>query len=140
MLGDDSTPNEDLLRRGLVEKSNFDRLKAILGQDSPRTAKKKAEEEAEAAAKLGEDPNKNVEYRDEHEMPMDIPGFNDAGHEPDVQDYVRDGEIFEQGIIRIKGNLFIAILIFKKIESNYENMKALIEDRIRVHAPKSLSH
>lgn len=89
---------------------------------------------------MGEDPNKNVEFRDEHEMPMDIPGFNNAGREPDVQDFVRDGDIFEQGIIRIKGNLYIAILVFRKIESNYENMKALIEDRIKVHAPKSLSH
>jgi hypothetical protein len=64
---------------------------------------------------MGEDPNKNVEFRDEHEMPMDIPGFNDTGREPDVQDFVRDGDIFEQGIIRIKGNLYIAILVYKKI-------------------------
>ena len=44
---------------------------------------------------MGEDPNKKVEFRDEHEMPMDIPGLNDAGREPDVQDFVRDGDIFE---------------------------------------------
>jgi len=31
MLGDDSTPNEDLLKRGLVEQTNHERLKAILG-------------------------------------------------------------------------------------------------------------
>jgi hypothetical protein len=61
-------------------------------------------------------------------------------HEPDVQDYIRHGEIFEQGIIRIKGTLYIATLVFRKIESNYENMKALIEDRLRVHMPKSQSH
>lgn len=73
-------------------------------------------------------------------MPMEIPGFNDAGRDPDIQDFVRHNEIFEQGIIRIKGNLYIAVLLFKRIESNYENMKSLIEERIKVHAPKSLSH
>jgi hypothetical protein len=32
-----------------------------------------------------------------------------------MQEFVRDGEIFELGIIRIKGNLYIAILEIKKI-------------------------
>jgi putative lipoic acid-binding regulatory protein len=71
---------------------------------------------------------------------MEIPGFNDAGVEPDIQDYVHDGQIFEQGIIRIRGNYYICTLIFKKILSNFENMKSLIEDRIKIHAPKSLTH
>jgi hypothetical protein len=30
-IGDDSTPNEELLKRGLVQQSNHERLKAILG-------------------------------------------------------------------------------------------------------------
>ena len=78
-LGDDSTIDIEAQKRGLVQQSNYERLKAILGQDSPRSPGKGGAEE-----ELGEDPNKNVEYRDEHEMPMDIPGFNDTGREPDV--------------------------------------------------------
>lgn len=28
-------------------------------------------------------------------------------------------------------------LVFKKIDSNYENMKAVIENRLKLHVPKS---
>ena len=59
---------------------------------------------------------------------------------PEIEDFIRDGEIFEQGIIRIKGTLYMASLHLKRIESNYENMKALIENRLKIHAPKSQSH
>ncbi len=64
-------------------------MKLALGhQETPKKGEGEGEE-------MGKDPNINAEYKDEHEMPMDIPGFNDAGREPDVQDYVRNGEIFE---------------------------------------------
>ena len=123
-LGDTSTIviNPDDLKLGLVEDTRNHRIK-------------------QAMAHLNGNSTINVpqeEFREE--PPMEIPGFNDAGIEPDIQDYVHDGQIFEQGIIRIRGNLYICTLVFKKILSNFENMKSLIEDRIKVHAPKSVTH
>lgn len=71
---------------------------------------------------------------------QEIEGFNDWNREPDVQDYIRANDIFDQGVIRIGGNLFLASLVFKKIDSNYENMRALIEGRLTIQAPKSETH
>lgn len=84
-------------------------------------------------------PDPPPEYNDMDEY-HEIAGFNEGHREPEVQDYIRDGDIFDQGIIRIRGNLFMATLLFKRIESNYENMKLLMEDRLKEHAPKSQSH
>jgi hypothetical protein len=53
---------------------------------------------------------------------------------------VRHGEILDQGIIKIEGKLLMATLFYRKIESNFENMRTLIENRLKLHEPKSLSH
>lgn len=134
MLGDTPTKivEEDKMA-GMVEESKVDRLRSqrssirTLVLDAPLVRFQKPKEQV-------------VEETQDDEEFKEIVGFNEGRREPGLEDYVRDGEIFEQGIVRIAGTLYMATLCFKKIESNFENMKALIEDRLKIKPPKSLSH
>ena len=49
----------------------------------------------------------------------------------EVEDYLRENEILEQGIILVEESQYIMTLIFRRIESNYENMRAIIDERVR---------
>ena len=49
----------------------------------------------------------------------------------EVEDFLREEEILEQGVVRIEDNNYILTIVFKRIKSNYENMRALMDDRVR---------
>ena len=49
----------------------------------------------------------------------------------EVEDFIREQEILEQGVVKIESNYYIMTLIFRKIKSNYQNMRILIDERMK---------
>ncbi|CDW88809.1 UNKNOWN [Stylonychia lemnae] len=49
----------------------------------------------------------------------------------DIEDFVREQEILEQGVLKIENNYYIMTMYFRRIASNYENMRAIIDERVK---------